>query len=332
MRTWILKTMWILIVSAVLCTMPNRSEAVVHYGCFLNGNWVEGTTQTVYAGQQLNFSDHYQTHPVPVVPGSPTSNTLTVSWEIDGHPIKSYVIGADSAEVTYLSAADLSQLSFTCYLLASGPATAICRVTEEAYTGQTWYSTASCSLTILKPVLIPVPTLGQVSYTNNGIFAGIHVGIPSADHGVPGIHISNSDPSNGVNMPAGPFIEGDYCWCQLIHTLDCYEDYIVRSHNQTDPTLDGEFPYAGIHHAAFEDSPQFSVPTLVDPLLSIDMSFTTYLMWNCGISNSIYVPINSTDWKARAEESWGNLSGPGISSDNIQTDITIPPTWNATRT
>jgi hypothetical protein len=326
MQNRVMSMLWILALCVLLGTASKRSEAVVHYGCFLNGAWVEGTTQNVYAGQQLNFSEHYQQHTIPAVPGSPTSTTVTVEWEIDGHPIKSYVIGPDSAEVTLLSPADLSQLNFTCYLLASGPATAMCRITEEAYTGQKWYATGSCGLTILKPALTPIPVLGHFIYTNSGSNGVLTFGNNSATPGGDGMYISN----NGTD-PA-QLTTSSYCWCQLLHTFDLLAYNIPYTHVTVDPTLDGAFPYGNPQVAEFQDNPSEGAPIFfgVDPELLVHINATAYLMWNCGKPGSILVPINSTDWNAGAEEVGGVISGPDPVAGNIKTDITTPPTWENT--
>jgi hypothetical protein len=328
MRKQVLTVLMNALFGVLLWSLPLSCEASVHFGAYLNGNWVEGTTQTVYAGQQINLSEHYQKHNIPIVPGQPSNTTITYAWEIDGHPIKSYVIGNDSAEETDLTPADLGQPTLTCYFTGSGPATAICRVTETAPDGETWHDTGSCGLNIYKPRLTPVPTLGQFHYTNTGTQATLEIGDASGNPYGDGIHIT----STGTVPPGMPL--GNYDWLQLLHDFTSDVNHIPWAQNAVDPTLDGAFPYNPAV-SYFEDSPrQIAVTAFgLDPEIGLTINATAYLMWNCGLSGAIWVPVYYVDWNASGTESGGQItSSTGPSITNTDTDPVNPPTWNNTRT
>ncbi|BDI32609.1 hypothetical protein CCAX7_46600 [Capsulimonas corticalis] len=126
---------------------------------------------------------------------------------------------------------------------------------------------------------------------------------------------------------------GNFDWCQILHTYVTTVLGITQASLASPPELDTIFPY-NLPNQPFNDSPYVQaglIANSVVPPMSIDFDATTYLMWNCGVSGAIWVPIDSLDWKAAGAESAGKLTSatqPTVS--NPQNDTVVQPSWNDT--
>jgi hypothetical protein len=309
---------------ALLVLAPVRGNAISQYGIFVNGTYMNSSTPTYSAGQQLTFGVHYPVSPYPITPNGPNTTTITFEWTIT-NCIKTYVTGT-VGYVVHLQPADLQQQNVTCYPLL--PYNNIPVTVKVTQTNPQWpapvVNNYSGSFNIFKPSGIGLsPVMGHTYYTNTNGAAKIWIG----DQSAPGITI---------NMTGFSQIHpGTFDWCQLLNSYDTSVLGVSLQHvsSAAGPYLDTKFTY-GYPNIEFDDQPSDQggdFPFGAPPALSINIDATTYLIWNCGTPGAIWVPIAKLDWKAGADENFGALSFvTQPTASNINNNVWEEPEWNDT--
>jgi hypothetical protein len=272
------------------------------------------------AGQPVNMSFTY--------PQLPNLSTATVQYTIDGgSPIANYTASDAAGVVTQITPASLQQPSVNCFFTdgsstpTNTPVTVTATATESDPTGQTEDETFTGSATIdlYKPNITLQPITGPVLYTDNGYEGFLSFGTET----FPGIQVD----ANTIVMGAGG-TPGDFEGCQLIHSYVAIIDNspLRTTSCSVDPSLDSAYPYGSCN--PFTDWPEADAWDEGYPAsISLEISASYYLMWNCNLSGAIGVPVGEVDWNASAVENGGSLTDTAPNVTAVNNSWTTEPQW-----
>ncbi|HKV42015.1 MAG TPA: hypothetical protein VJX67_22615, partial [Blastocatellia bacterium] len=275
------------------------------------GARITGQTQNCIVGQQINLT--------AVVQGSSSPITNT-KWAVPGSTVGSYTVqytppsdpasppAPTSASVT---AATFTNAATTYYWVDGGDGR---NVTFSCKAGGKTIS-ATTTFNVAQPTAkFSSKTVGTISVDSACLnILALHYG---CSLGVPGIKYTSS-----ATIPAG--FDGVTQLVQVVTST-------TRTHSQSDgqPTakgsnlLDTAFPYG-----SDEDAPE-ELFAGSDRSVSVNDSFTIWLIFQPKSDNSIWVPLMKLSWSWSASASPTHLFAPMNSPDQTGVSTTDFPLWS----
>jgi hypothetical protein len=284
----------------------NTSLVVIQADVFRDGNKVTGQSQDVVVGQQINLS-------VQILP-SGTSTTKT-QWTIPGTTVGGYTIAAQSASATVSPMPDLTATSITYYWVDGGDGR---QVTFSFKVGRKSFS-ATTTFNVKRPTSsFSSTSTGAVTIDSScGGVLMLRYGCASGQNPVLGVSFSRQ-----VTDPNG--FPGDDEFAQVVTSTTRHRwNGGTQLNLSGSNVLDGSFPYPGS-----SDSPaQQFFPG--DTQVSVDDSFTMWVIFKPSLQNSIWVPLKSISWSwSGFGQSDGTMFSKSNSPNQTGADTTTHPTWS----
>jgi len=253
------------------------------------GNPVTGTTQSVVVGQQIMLSSSVS---LPAC-----ASISSQSWTIPNNPIKAYSPTPSSfaqGQVTPLSSSDLKAASVTIFW----PFAASSQVVQYQYCIQdnqcplatTTFNIAGPTGVIIDPNppnILPVQISTAQDCSGNTVFL-LSEGQVTTLCPIPGGANGMTISFDFDTQPSG----GSFSWVQLVLN----NQFTVNGSAMSCGTGLDKAQFPTFSQNPFTDTPDVTL-TSTTTTLSRSFQAQTYLMWNSGLTNSIWVPLGSVTWQ-----------------------------------